>query len=223
MSFARLQKETGLFDVTLVTNDQQQLSAHRLVLSACSDFFKTIFYSNTHSHPLLYLDGVDSTEINLMLDYIYRGEVQIYHEYLDRFLSIAKKFNLDGLIVPNEESDNYKHEDKDVIYQESKEYNQEHNFESPKIVKERSVKVVTQTFEAQNSEVDAKFEELVVSENGIWRCTVCDKTMKMKRDMRRHLETHLSGLSYECQFCGKSFRSNDVLRKHKSRSSCIKF
>ena len=47
--------------------------------------------------------------------------------------------------------------------------NQEHNFESPKIVKERSVKVITQTFEAQNSEVDAKFEELVVSENGIWR------------------------------------------------------
>ena len=94
-SFSQLRQQRGLFDVTLVSSDQQQVSAHRLVLSACSDFFKTIFYSNTHSHPLLYLDGVDSREINLMLDYIYQGEVQIYQESLDRFLQIANKFKSD--------------------------------------------------------------------------------------------------------------------------------
>ena len=94
-SFSKLRQESGLFDVTLVGSDQKQLSAHRLVLSACSDFFKTIFHSNTHSHPLLYLDGVDHAEINLMLDYIYQGEVQIYQEHLDRFLEVAKKFKMD--------------------------------------------------------------------------------------------------------------------------------
>ena len=98
-SFSKLRQESGLFDVTLVGSDQKQLSAHRLVLSACSDFFKTIFHSNTHSHPLLYLDGVDQAEINLMLDYIYQGEVQIYQEHLDRFLDVAKKFKLEGLMA----------------------------------------------------------------------------------------------------------------------------
>ena len=101
-SFSNLRKEAGLFDVTLVSSDQQQVSAHRLVLSACSDFFKTIFHSNTHSHPMLYLDGVDNSEINLMLDYIYQGEVQIYQENLERFLVIANKFQLDGLLATQE-------------------------------------------------------------------------------------------------------------------------
>ena len=94
-----LRQESGLFDVTLVSSDQKQVSSHRLVLSACSEFFKNIFYSNTHSHPLLYLDGVDSAEVNLMLDYVYNGEVKIYQEFLDRFLEIANKFKLYGLLA----------------------------------------------------------------------------------------------------------------------------
>ena len=45
-SFSQLtRKQTGLFDVTLVSSDQKQVSAHRLVLSACSDFFKNILNS----------------------------------------------------------------------------------------------------------------------------------------------------------------------------------
>ncbi len=96
-SFSKLRTETQLFDVTLIGQDQKKVSAHRLVLSACSDFFKNILYTNTHSHPLLYLDGVDSSDIDLMLDYIYHGEVQIHQQHLDRFLEGAKKFKIEGL------------------------------------------------------------------------------------------------------------------------------
>ena len=79
-SFANLRTETQLFDVTLVGQDQKKVSAHRLVLSACSDFFKNIFYSNNHSHPMLYLDGVDSTHINLLLDYIQYPQLKFGHQ-----------------------------------------------------------------------------------------------------------------------------------------------
>ena len=227
-SFSQLRQQSGLFDVTLVSSDQQQVSAHRLVLSACSDFFKTIFHSNTHSHPLLYLDGVDTREINLMLDYIYRGEVQIYQENLDRFLEIAKKFNLDGLVAEEEEEkDTSRYFKEEYPHAEITNY-QENDYESAtqenqvnqppsKPIIEKSVKVLSKNIEAQNSEVHEKFEELVVKENGLWRCTVCDKTMKVGRDMRRHLETHLEGLSYDCQHCGKTFRSVNALRQHKCR------
>merc|ERR1719418_317870 len=82
-TFSQLRQQSDLFDVTLVSSDHKQVSAHRLVLSACSEFFKNIFCSNTHSHPLLYLDKVNIREINLMLDYIYNGEVNIHQLYLD--------------------------------------------------------------------------------------------------------------------------------------------
>ena len=160
-SFSNLRKEAGLFDVTLVSSDQQQVSAHRLVLSACSDFFKTIFHSNTHSHPLLYLDGVDNREINLMLDYIYQGEVQIYQENLERFLVIANKFQLDGLLA-TQENENSEPNFEDTV-QQVKEVD---NIEDPVAeasnirVKERDLKVISQTFEASNYEVEEKFHEL---------------------------------------------------------------
>ena len=221
-----------MFDVTLVTNDQLQVSAHRLVLSSCSHFFKNIFHSNTHSHPLLYLDGVDHGEINLVLDYIYQGEVQIYQEYLDRFLNIANKFKLDGLLATEENTMDMKSsESMEGINQGLSEYKteeqiegghdfivtpQEQNAPPKKVVRERSLKVVNQSFDANNSEVDTKFEELVVKENNVYRCTVCEKTMSHKTNMKKHLETHLTGLSYDCQLCGKTFRSSNLFNVHKT-------
>ena len=105
-SFSQLRRDTSLVDVTLVSRDQQQISAHRMVMSMCSGFFKNIFCNNPHSHPLLYLDGIDSHELQLILDYMYHGEVKIFHEHLDRFLDIAQKFKLEGLLLPQQEYEN---------------------------------------------------------------------------------------------------------------------
>ena len=110
-SFAKLRNEDSFFDVTLVSNDQKQISAHKLILSACSDTFRKIFSNNITPNLVLYLDSLDSTEVNLMLDYIYQGEVNVYQERLDRFIKIAEKFKLSGLLssttgnqIPNQVS-----------------------------------------------------------------------------------------------------------------------
>ena len=212
-----------------MSSDQKPVSAHRLVLSACSDFFKTIFHSNTHSHPLIYLDGVDFSEVNLVLDYIYQGEVQINQEYLDRFLQIASKLKLEGLLASKECEDTFESGTlSESGYDEGKaKADDEKNLEldndfvkapkQSKTVKDRSVKVLNESFEAHNSEVEEKFQELIVHEgNKTFRCTVCEKTMSHRASMKRHVETHLSGLSYDCQFCEKTFRSSNALRQHKS-------
>ena len=225
-SFSQLRQQSGLFDVTLVSSDQKQVSAHRLVLSACSDFFKTIFNSNIHSHPLLYLDGVDSTEISQMLDYIYQGEVQIYQETLDRFLEIAQKFQLDGLMAEadsNETLDMPKEEESwNDLRNKENTINPFENINNeakkPKVTRERSMTIAkNESFEASISEVHEKFQELVVQgEDKMFTCTVCNKVMSHKASMRRHIETHLTGLSYDCPTCGKTFRSSMMLTKHKS-------
>ena len=74
-SFGLLRNEGYLYDVTLVGDDHQQVSAHKLVLSACSEYFKDIFKNNNkpNVHPLLCLNGVSSEDINNVMDYIYKG------------------------------------------------------------------------------------------------------------------------------------------------------
>ena len=95
--FDLLRTEKDFLDVTLVGGDLQQVSAHKLVLSASSPFFRTILRQNPHSSPLLFLDEVSSSELSLVLDYIYLGEVRVRQEELDRFLLVARKLQLDGL------------------------------------------------------------------------------------------------------------------------------
>ena len=101
-SFSALREESDFYDVTLVSDDLTQISAHKLVLSASSQFFKSILKKNPHSHPLLYLGGVDSTSLGFVLDYIYQGEVQIYQNELDNFLEVAQKLKIEGLLSTEE-------------------------------------------------------------------------------------------------------------------------
>ena len=84
-----------------------------------------------------------------------------------------------------------------------------------KIRTEQSLKVCDETLNATNSEVEGKFEELIVKEGNLFRCTMCDRTMTHKGSMKRHLETHLTGLNYNCQLCDQTFRSSMSLSNHK--------
>jgi len=56
-AFRDIRDEKEFFDITLACEDDQ-LSAHRVILSACSPFFKGVLRRNPHQHPLLYLKGV---------------------------------------------------------------------------------------------------------------------------------------------------------------------
>ena len=223
-SFTKLRKESSLFDVTLVSNDLRQVSAHRLVLSACSEFFQTLFENNkTNSNPLIVLDGVNFQEINLILDYIYQGEVSLFQDHLDRFLEIAEKFKVDGLLpsyfkddlqIPKnvKENINNEHFEHEISNPES------HEHEISDTVKERSLKVNQEAIETNNLEMDSKFLELVVQdENKVYTCTLCNKKMTHKTNMKKHIETHMTGLSYPCNQCDKTFSSSNALNIHKTR------
>ena len=82
-SFRCLRKEEYFFDVTLVSDDEQHIAAHKLVLSASSEFFKNIFKKTSHSNPLIFLNGFSSKYLQLIMDYIYEGEAQIFQTDID--------------------------------------------------------------------------------------------------------------------------------------------
>ena len=101
-SFGLLREEDYLADVTLVCDDNKQMSAHKLVLSACSNYFKEVFRNNPKMlHPLLCLNGVLGEDLSNILDYIYNGQVSVHQDHLDRFLAIAQRLKLQGLLDDN--------------------------------------------------------------------------------------------------------------------------
>ena len=95
-AFQELKEDKDFFDVTLACEDNQ-LQAHKVILSACSSFFKSILRKNPHQHPLVYLKGVKYEDIVAVLDFMYHGEVNVAQDDLNNFLSIAEDLKVKGL------------------------------------------------------------------------------------------------------------------------------
>ena len=78
-------------------SDGQLVRAHKLVLSACSPMFRTMLKKNDHPKPIIYLHGVRYTDIKAILNFMYRGEVNINQEDLNTFLAAAEELRVRGL------------------------------------------------------------------------------------------------------------------------------
>jgi len=96
-AFRELREEKDFFDVTLACDDDNQLQAHKVIISACSPFFRNILRRNPHQHPLLYLKGVKSRELMSVLNFMYQGEVNVAQDDLNTFLSVAEELQVKGL------------------------------------------------------------------------------------------------------------------------------
>eukprot|EP00091_Calanus_sinicus_P014686 TRINITY_DN32317_c0_g1_i1.p1 TRINITY_DN32317_c0_g1~~TRINITY_DN32317_c0_g1_i1.p1 ORF type:complete len:167 (-),score=50.51 TRINITY_DN32317_c0_g1_i1:105-581(-) len=90
-SFKELRDEGELFDVTLACDDDQ-LEAHKTMLSASSTFFKSVIKRNPHAHPLLYLKGVKMEDLRSILDFMYAGKTKVAQEYVERFLALGENW-----------------------------------------------------------------------------------------------------------------------------------
>jgi len=101
-AFKQLREDKDFFDVTLACEDEQ-LEAHKVILAACSPFFRAILKRNRHEHPLLYLKGIKYTDLVAVLNFMYHGEVNVAQEDLDVFLALAQDLQIKGLTQKNEE------------------------------------------------------------------------------------------------------------------------
>ena len=224
-TFSYFRNEENFFDVTLVSDDHQHIAAHKLVLSASSKFFKDILCKTQHSNPLIYLSGFSSKDLNLVMDYIYQGEVQIYQDDLDHFLDVAQKLNVEGLIgrsQPPEDDALFKDEHMERTIEEFQETVENVVLKSPKKLKplHEKIDVHPNTLVNQLSSIDdvkAAVDELLERDGELWICKTCEKSSRDKSNMKKHVEIHIEGLSFECQLCGQTFRSRDILSNHKKR------
>jgi len=99
-AFREIREEKDFFDCTLSCGTRQ-IQAHKLILSACSPFFRSVLRQNPHQHPLLYLKGVEFNDLQAVLNFMYHGEVNVAQEELNSFLSVAEDLKVKGLTQNN--------------------------------------------------------------------------------------------------------------------------
>ncbi|XP_030240038.1 protein abrupt isoform X2 [Drosophila navojoa] len=99
-SFRHLRDEEDFVDVTLAC-DERSFTAHKVVLSACSPYFRKLLKANPCEHPIVILRDVRSDDVENLLSFMYNGEVNVSHEQLPDFLKTAHLLQIRGLADVN--------------------------------------------------------------------------------------------------------------------------
>lgn len=103
----------GMFvDVTLACGGKIY-SAHKFVLSTCSDYFQKIFSKNTSNNPIVFMKDVSSNDIEALLDFMYHGEVNVPQSSLGSLIKTAESLQIKGLAVPDDPPSSRKKQDRE--------------------------------------------------------------------------------------------------------------
>ena len=264
LTFRDLRLDKDHFDVTLACDDNKDISAHKIILSACSPYFRNLLSRNKHPHPLVYMRGMQTKDIERILDFMYQGEVDIAQENLPRFLEIADELKINGLdgsepirngniadgleeapnfftekdIKPFRQAD-FQNTDRGNDFEEQQstsvflsvpqeaKYSPELEPEATKfddfddsslIVDENSFPNYRNAamIHSEGDDPTALIESVIQKiDNSTWQCNVCMKIQKNHSHAKEHAEIHIEGLSYSCDYCGKTCRTRGTLRHHK--------
>jgi len=92
-------EDDGLFADVTINVDGKEFQLHRLVLSAQSSFFRSMFTSNLkESHDrTIELKGVSAAVFQLLVDYIYHGTIKLRVEDLQDTYEMADMYQLTAL------------------------------------------------------------------------------------------------------------------------------
>jgi len=98
-----LARET-LVDVVLAA-EGRSIKVHRLVLCACSQYFEDLLSQQCDKQAVVFLKDVRFVDLKALVDYMYRGEVNVSQDQLAAFLSTAESLRIKGLA---DKDDNYR-------------------------------------------------------------------------------------------------------------------
>jgi len=107
-AFQDLLEQADFVDVTLACEEDKHITAHKIILSACSPFFRTILQRNPHQRPLIFLDGVKQRELVAIIDFIYLGRAEVSRDGIEEFMRVGRKLKISGLTtedIPKNQTD----------------------------------------------------------------------------------------------------------------------
>ena len=236
-AFGSLRHNTEFSDVTLACEDGQQFEVHKVILASSSPTLHHLLKANQHPHPLIFMRGMKSEDLNAIIDFLYCGEANVFQENLDSFLAIAEELKLKGLMGNTEEEKPEKSSPVNMNPSAGvarKDQNEQNTFKSvhkdqqlSNIGNKHEQMVENPTYHSGNlnlEELDVQVKSMIEKSQNMIQvgsrrktaeiCKVCGKEGHPQA-IRDHIEAnHLDGVSLPCNTCEKTFRSRNNLRRH---------
>jgi len=94
--FTALYQAESLVDVSLAA-EGKVLQAHKVVLSACSEYFQLLFDAHPCQHPIVILKDVKFDDLQTVVKFMYHGCVNVSSDKLPAVLQTADALQIKGL------------------------------------------------------------------------------------------------------------------------------
>ena len=75
--FQELLNNERFADITLVTVDEKQVLAHKIILGSNSTFFKSILRKYPHQNTLIYLKDIKHKYLEWIVKFLYTGHLRL--------------------------------------------------------------------------------------------------------------------------------------------------
>lgn len=95
-AFGTLRNQEDFVDVTL-SCEGKKIRAHKVLLSACSAYFRDVFKDNPCQHPVIVFKNVNYDDLLAIVEFMYQGEVSVVQDALSSFLNTAELLSVQGL------------------------------------------------------------------------------------------------------------------------------
>ncbi|CAG9858079.1 unnamed protein product [Phyllotreta striolata] len=102
--FDQLLQSESFVDVTLAC-DGHSVKAHKMVLSACSPYFQSLFFENPCQHPIVIMRDIKWPELKAAVEFMYKGEINVSQEQIGPLLKVAESLKIRGLADVNGEQE----------------------------------------------------------------------------------------------------------------------
>ncbi|XP_014226965.1 BMP-2-inducible protein kinase-like isoform X4 [Trichogramma pretiosum] len=100
-SFPTLLDSEDFVDVTLAC-EGRSIKCHKMILSSCSDYLAQLLRENPCQHPIIVMRDLKFWEVEALVKFMYRGEVNVVHDKLPQLLLAAETLQIKGLAGPSQ-------------------------------------------------------------------------------------------------------------------------
>ena len=194
-------------DVTLLTEDKKQIRANISVLSACSPVFKDVLKKEKNTNQIMYLRGIQYSEMESIMQFIYLGEATFYEERMDEFLAVAKSLEIKKLCNTETEPNDEPGDDPITPIDHESETLKKTTVISDFINKQTSQEVNVGIISLSN------FNKSV--HQGVkYACNQCDYQATKQSHLTIHIQSIHEGIKYACDHCDYQASTQSSLTRH---------
>ena len=188
-------------DVTLVTDDKQQIRAHRNILSAASPVFKSILQiDSNNTNPVIYLRGIQHSEMESIMQFIYLGEARFYEDRMSEFLTVSKNLEIkelsNGIEMKDETTSDHEESNENNVADENMDITRAppHDDDGGNVEPQAKTEPITANDTANTRGRRTK----IVTGDARFECQDCERTFSGPSGLWQHTKFQHEGVKYAC-------------------------